>query len=150
MEQTRRDCWCSNADGGTILVCRTYFANLGFIVGIKLAAGIKFIATTTNARRHDLGESQTDKVARARATIRNYSLTYLYMSEEKQYRCRGSFVQGTACANVGLEEGVTCAKCTAKNYDAEARDAAIAAEAERTKDLPADRVKKSQRVKIQP
>lgn len=68
---------------------------------------------------------------------------------EKPYKCRGSFARGTACANVGLPEGVTCARCTAENYDAAARDAAIAAEKERTKDLPADRVKKSQTVKLE-
>lgn len=68
----------------------------------------------------------------------------------KPYRCRGSFKQGTACANVDLPEGVeSCAKCTEANYNATARQAAIEAEAERTKDLPADRVKKSQTVKLE-
>lgn len=69
---------------------------------------------------------------------------------EKPYRCGGSFKQGTACANQDLPEGVTsCQKCTEANYTPEARTAAIAAEAERTKDLPADRVKRSQSVKIE-
>jgi hypothetical protein len=70
---------------------------------------------------------------------------------DKPYRCPGSFVQGTACANIAanLPEGVSvCAKCTDKPYDEAARDAAVAAEAERTQDLPADRVKKNQTINI--
>lgn len=67
----------------------------------------------------------------------------------KAYRCRGSFKLGTACAQQDLPEGVTeCAKCKAEGYTTVKRDAAIAAEAERTKDLPADRVKRGQEIRI--
>lgn len=67
----------------------------------------------------------------------------------KPYRCRGSFKIGTACAQQDLPEGVTeCAKCKAEGYDVAKRDAAIAAEAERTKDFPADRVKRGNEVRI--
>jgi hypothetical protein len=55
--------------------------------------------------------------------------------------CKGSFRLGTACGQ--------CPRCQARNYGPAEREAALAAEAERTKDLPADRVKKSQRIKIQ-
>jgi hypothetical protein len=55
--------------------------------------------------------------------------------------CKGSYKLGTACGD--------CPRCQAKNYGPTEREAAIAAEAERTKDLPADRVKKSQRIKIE-
>lgn len=69
---------------------------------------------------------------------------------EKPYRCKGSFKQGTACANQDLPEGVTsCQKCTNANYTPQIRTVAIATEAERTKDLPADRVKKAQSIKIE-
>jgi len=68
----------------------------------------------------------------------------------KPYRCRGSMKVGTACANQDLPEGVeSCAKCTEANFDATAKEAAVAAEAERTKDLPADRVKRSQTIKLE-
>lgn len=69
----------------------------------------------------------------------------------KPYRCRGSMKVGTACANEDLPEGVTsCVKCTEAKYDKNARKAAKEAEKERTKDLPADRVKKhSQTIKIE-
>lgn len=69
----------------------------------------------------------------------------------KQFRCRGSFIQGTACGNDPelLPEGVkSCARCTEKKYDKAAKKAAKDAEKERTKDLPADRVKKSQSITI--
>jgi hypothetical protein len=69
---------------------------------------------------------------------------------EKPYRCRGSFKIGTACANQDLPEGVaSCQKCTDANYTVEAKEAAVAAEIERTKDLPADRVKRSQSIKLE-
>lgn len=68
----------------------------------------------------------------------------------KPYRCRGSMKIGTACANTNLPEGVeNCVKCTEATYTPEAREAAIAAETERTKDLPADRVKRSQTIKLE-
>lgn len=68
----------------------------------------------------------------------------------KPYRCRGSVRIGTACANQDLPEGVeSCQKCTEANFDQAAKQAAIEAEAERTKNLPADRVKKSQTVKLE-
>ena len=62
----------------------------------------------------------------------------------RPYRCRGSYKLGTACGNVDLPEGVKeCVRCTERKYDAEARQAAIDAEAERVKTLPGDRVKKT-------
>lgn len=68
----------------------------------------------------------------------------------KPYRCRGSIRIGTACANQDLPEGVdSCQKCTDASFDQAAKEAAIAAEAERTKDLPADRVKRSQSIKLE-
>lgn len=54
--------------------------------------------------------------------------------------CRGSFKLGTACG--------ACPRCEAKNFGPEQREAAIAAEVERTKDLPPDRVKRGQEVTI--
>jgi hypothetical protein len=69
---------------------------------------------------------------------------------QKPYRCRGSFKIGTACANQDLPEGVeSCQKCTETGYTPEAKETAVAAEIERTKDLPADRVKRSQTIKIE-
>jgi len=68
----------------------------------------------------------------------------------KLYRCPGSLKQGSACANQDLPEGVeSCTKCTEANYDEAARTTAIEVEAERVKDLPADRVKKSQTIKLE-
>lgn len=69
---------------------------------------------------------------------------------EKKYRCRGSMKVGTACANENLPEGVKrCEKCTEAKYDKIAKKDAIKAEKDRTKDLPADRVKKSQTIKLE-
>lgn len=47
--------------------------------------------------------------------------------------CRGSFRIGTACGE--------CPRCRAEGFGPEERAEAIAAETERTKDLPANRVK---------
>lgn len=68
---------------------------------------------------------------------------------DKPYRCNGSFIQGSACANrkEKLPEGVKeCVRCTEKEYTKTKAEAAVAAEVERTKDLPADRVKKTQTI----
>lgn len=54
--------------------------------------------------------------------------------------CRGSFKLGTACGE--------CPRCLARNYGPDERTAAIEAEAERTKDLPPDRIKRGQEVTI--
>jgi|TARA_R110000851_G_scaffold29_6_gene136 hypothetical protein len=65
---------------------------------------------------------------------------------QKPYRCGGSFKLGTACANIAanLPEGTNeCARCKMKPYTVTERDAAVAIEAERTKDFPANRVKKN-------
>lgn len=61
---------------------------------------------------------------------------------EQAFRCKGSYARGTACANQDLPEGVRCVRCDAREYGPEQKAEAIAAELERTKDLPADRVKK--------
>lgn len=52
---------------------------------------------------------------------------------ERPVTCRGSFRIGTACGE--------CARCKAAGFGPEEKKAAMEAEAERTKDLPADRVK---------
>ena len=74
------------------------------------------------------------------------------MSEQeevkKAFRCKGSYTRGTACANVGLPEGEHCVRCAAREYGAAEKEAAIEAEKERTKDFPADRVKKGQDITI--
>lgn len=58
------------------------------------------------------------------------------MSEETPEvpRCDGSYKLGTACG--------ACPRCAERNYGPEEKKAAVAAELERTKDLPANRVKK--------
>jgi hypothetical protein len=61
---------------------------------------------------------------------------------EKAFRCQGSYTRGTACANEDLPKGVRCVRCDAREYGPEQKAEAIAAELQRTKDLPADRVKK--------
>lgn len=61
--------------------------------------------------------------------------------KKKEFRCRGSFKVGTACGE--------CVRCQAKNYGKAEKEAAIKAEKERTKNLPADRVKKIQTVKLE-
>lgn len=58
----------------------------------------------------------------------------------EQAKCNGSFKLGTACG--------ACPRCEARNYGPAEKAAAIAAETERTKDLPADRVKRGQQVTI--
>lgn len=65
------------------------------------------------------------------------------MPEEKNKKvenCRGSFTRGTACA--------ICPRCKKRGYGPQEKKAAILAEAERTKDLPKDRVKKTQQIKV--
>lgn len=62
----------------------------------------------------------------------------------RPFKCKGSFRTGTACANQELPEGVQCARCTEAEFTPEKKTAAIKAEAERTKDLPASRVKPKQ------
>lgn len=57
------------------------------------------------------------------------------MSEDTRERCGGSFKLGTACGN--------CPRCDARDFGPDEKDQAIAAEIERTKDLPANRVKES-------
>lgn len=63
------------------------------------------------------------------------------MSEKKEVVCRGSYKLGTACGK--------CKRCKARGFNEEKKTQAIAAEAERTKDLPADRVKKGKTVRIE-
>ncbi len=62
----------------------------------------------------------------------------------KPFKCRGSFRTGSACANQDLPEGVTCARCTEAEFTPEKKKVAVEAEVERTKDLPASRVKPKQ------
>ena len=64
----------------------------------------------------------------------------------KRFRCRGSRILGTACGNENNED---CERCEKANYAKKEKDAAKEAEKIRTKDLPADRVKRSQKVTIQ-
>lgn len=54
--------------------------------------------------------------------------------KEKPVTCRGSFKLGTACGE--------CARCQEAGYTVADKKAAEEAELERTKDFPADRVKK--------
>jgi hypothetical protein len=58
-------------------------------------------------------------------------------SEEVQVpRCDGSYKLGTACG--------ACPRCAERNYGPAEKQAAVEAERERTKDLPANRVKPKQ------
>lgn len=60
--------------------------------------------------------------------------------KNKKTNCRGSFIVGTACG--------ICDRCNENNYTPEKRSAAIEKEKIRTKDFPADRVKKKRAVYI--
>lgn len=61
---------------------------------------------------------------------------------ERVPNCDGSFKVGTACG--------VCARCKSRGYSLEKKEQAIAAEKERTKDLPADRVKlREQKVNVE-
>lgn len=66
-----------------------------------------------------------------------------------KYRCKGSMNTGTACANQDLPEGVKeCQRCTEAGFTPKKKAEAIAAEKERTKDFPPDRVKRGNEVRI--